>query len=64
MSIEKKSLINTLKTAKKANIVKEDVTVSSATASPVRRLLRPVQPVSKTRGAAKKAPRLAYAAKK
>ncbi len=35
MSIEKKSLINTLKTAKKANIVKEDVTVSGATASPV-----------------------------
>jgi hypothetical protein len=35
MSIEKKSLINTLKTTKKANIVKEDVTVSGTTVSPV-----------------------------
>jgi hypothetical protein len=34
MSIQKKSLINTLKTAKKANIVKEDVTVSGTTATP------------------------------
>jgi hypothetical protein len=35
MSIQKKSLINTLKATKKANIVKEDFTVSGATASPV-----------------------------
>ena len=34
MSIQKKSLINTLKTAKKANIVKEEVTVSGATITP------------------------------
>jgi hypothetical protein len=34
MSIEKKSLINTLKTTKKANIVKEEVTVSGATVAP------------------------------
>ena len=34
MSIQKKSLINTLKSAKKANVVKEEVTASSATASP------------------------------
>jgi hypothetical protein len=37
MSIEKKSLINTIKTAKKANIVKEEVAVSGATASPVKK---------------------------
>ena len=37
MSIQKKSLISTLKSAKKANVVKEEVTVSSATASPARR---------------------------
>jgi hypothetical protein len=36
VSIQKKSLINTLKSAKKANVVKDDVTVSSATASPVK----------------------------
>jgi hypothetical protein len=35
MSIEKKSLINTLKTAKKANVVKEDFSLSGATASPI-----------------------------
>ena len=40
MSIQKKSLISTLKSAKKANVVKEEVTVSSATASPVKRLPR------------------------
>jgi hypothetical protein len=33
VSIQKKSLINTLKSAKKANVVKDDVTVSGATAS-------------------------------
>jgi hypothetical protein len=33
VSIQKKSLINTLKSAKKANVVKEDVTVSGATVS-------------------------------
>ncbi len=36
MSIQKKSLINTLKSAKKANAVKEDVTVSGAVVSPFR----------------------------
>jgi hypothetical protein len=35
MSIEKKSLISTLKTTKKANIVKEDFSFSGATASPI-----------------------------
>ena len=35
MSIQKKSLINTLKTTKKTNIVKEEFSVSGATASPV-----------------------------
>ncbi len=35
MSIQKKSLINTLKTTKKANVAKEDFSVSAATASPV-----------------------------
>jgi hypothetical protein len=33
VSIQKKSLINTLKSAKKANVVKEEVTVSGATVS-------------------------------
>lgn len=47
MSIEKKSLINTLKTAKKANSVKEEVAVSGATASPVKMFARPAQPVKK-----------------
>jgi hypothetical protein len=32
MSIQKKSLINTLKTAKKANVVKEEATVSARVA--------------------------------
>jgi hypothetical protein len=36
MSIQKKSLINTLKSAKKANVVKEEVTVSGAIASPAK----------------------------
>ena len=40
MSIQKKSLINTLKSAKKANVVKEEVTVSSTTASPSRHVAR------------------------
>jgi hypothetical protein len=40
MSIQKKSLINTLKSAKKANVVKEEVTVSSATAAPSKHNLR------------------------
>jgi hypothetical protein len=35
MSIQKKSLINTLKTTKKANIAKEDFSVSGTTSSPV-----------------------------
>jgi len=38
MSIQKKSLINTLKTTKKANIVKEDVSLSGATASPMQKV--------------------------
>jgi hypothetical protein len=33
VSIQKKSLINTLKSAKKANVVKEEVTASPATVS-------------------------------
>ena len=41
MSIQKKSLINTLKTTKKANIVKEEVTVSGATVSPFKVAARP-----------------------
>jgi len=41
MSIQKKSLINTLKSTKKANIVKEEVTVSGATVSPFKLGLRP-----------------------
>jgi hypothetical protein len=40
VSIQKKSLISTLKTAKKANVVKEEVSVSSATASPSKHTLR------------------------
>ena len=40
MSIQKKSLINTLKSAKKANVVKEEVTVSGATTSPIKMLPR------------------------
>lgn len=34
MSIQKKSLISTLKSAKKANVVKEEVTASPVTAAP------------------------------
>ena len=41
MSIQKKSLINTLKATKKANIVKEEVTVSGATVSPFKLAARP-----------------------
>ena len=40
MSIQKKSLISTLKSAKKANVVKEEATVSNATASPTFRHAR------------------------
>src|ERR1700722_2879617 len=40
VSIQKKSLINNLKSAKKANVVKEEVTTSAATASPVKVLAR------------------------
>lgn len=40
MSIQKKSLINNLKSAKKANVVKEEVTASAATASPFKPLAR------------------------
>jgi hypothetical protein len=38
MSIQKKSLINTLKSTKKANVVKEDVHVSGTTVSPATKL--------------------------
>jgi hypothetical protein len=40
MSIQKKSLISTLKSAKKANVVKEEATVSNSTASPALRAAR------------------------
>jgi hypothetical protein len=40
MSIQKKSLISTLKSAKKANVVKEEVTASPATASASKHTLR------------------------
>jgi hypothetical protein len=33
MSIQKKSLINTLKSAKKANVVKDEVTASAPTSA-------------------------------
>lgn len=42
MSIQKKSLISTLKSAKKANVVKDEVTVSGAIVSPVKASARPV----------------------
>ena len=42
MSIQKKSLINTLKSAKKANVVKEEVTVSGATVSAAKATPRPL----------------------
>jgi hypothetical protein len=42
VSIQKKSLISTLKSAKKANVAKEDVTVSGAIVSPVKASARPV----------------------
>jgi len=65
MSIQKKSLINTLKATKKANIVKDEVTVSGATVSPFKLAARPAAarpaartaaPVRKLRAAS--APRL------
>ncbi|HTR48147.1 MAG TPA: hypothetical protein VMM16_12250 [Verrucomicrobiae bacterium] len=39
MSIEKKSLISTLKTTRKANAVKEDISGSATTVSPAQKLL-------------------------
>ena len=64
MSIQKKSLINTLKSAKKANVVKEEVTVSGATASPSKHVLR-AAPSKRARvaGASKRA-RVAGASKR
>jgi hypothetical protein len=61
MSIQKKSLINTLKTTKKANIVKEEVTVSGATVSPFKLGARPataraVAPVRKLRPSSPRVP--------
>jgi hypothetical protein len=63
VSIQKKSLINTLKSAKKANIVREDVTVSGATASPVKMAAaaKRVAPAMKT--ASKTAPAMKTASK-
>ena len=40
MSIQKKSLINTLKSAKKANVVKEEVTAFGRDRQPVEAVLR------------------------
>ena len=61
MSIQKKSLINTLRTTKKANIVKEEVTVSGATVSPIKLAARPaaartVAPVRKLRASSPRVP--------
>jgi hypothetical protein len=53
MSIQKKSLITTLKSAKKANVVREDVTVSGAIASPTR-VAAPAMKLSQKRAAAMK----------
>jgi hypothetical protein len=44
MSIQKKSLISTLKSAKKANVVKEEVTASASVASPVKALRPALSP--------------------
>jgi hypothetical protein len=68
MSIQKKSLISTLKSAKKANVVKEEATVSSATASPRQAVARkaPRQAVARKaprQAVARKAPRQAVARK-
>jgi hypothetical protein len=52
MSIQKKSLINTLRTTKKANIVKEEVTVSGATVSPIKLAARPAAARTAARKAA------------
>jgi hypothetical protein len=64
MSIQKKSLISTLKSAKKANVVKEEVTVSGTTASPSKHVLR-ASPSKRARvaGASKRA-RVAGASKR
>jgi hypothetical protein len=48
VSIQKKSLISTLKTAKKANVVKDEVTVAGTTASPSKHVLR-ASPSKRTR---------------
>ena len=47
MSIEKKSLISTLKSTKKANIAKDDFSVSPPTVSPVRKAAVTKAPVRK-----------------
>src|SRR5579871_918442 len=54
VSIQKKSLINTLKSAKKANVVKEEVTVSGATVSAAKATAR----YAAARGAKTAAPRV------
>jgi hypothetical protein len=53
MSIEKKSLISTLKTTKKANIAKDDFSVSPATVSAVHKA--PVQKAAVQKAAVQKA---------
>jgi len=53
MPIEKKSLISTLKTTKKANVAKEDLSHSSVTASAVKspsRMLATKKPSTLSRG--------------
>jgi hypothetical protein len=62
MSIQKKSLINTLKSAKKANVVKEEVTVSNPTVSPAKHTARMVSTrraprIVASRKSARRAPR-------
>ena len=47
MSIQKKSLISTLKTTKKANIAKDDFGVSPASVSPMVKQPMVKQPVKK-----------------
>jgi len=56
MSIEKKSLINTLKTTKKANAVKDDIT-GGATMSPTQKSPVVVRAAAKQHRLAKKAGR-------
>jgi hypothetical protein len=50
MSIEKKSLISTLKTTKKANAAKDDITGSAATVSAGQKLARPLGPKARPLG--------------